>query len=107
MEEVQKYMVKHPTNGHQVGDVIELTSAEAENINAGEAEPRVELAADQSAPVTAAPDAPAEVEVPEGMEKAVATQEWLDANPEAAEKGVKVGDTIFVPINMTGSGKGD
>ena len=81
--EVQKYTVKHPTNGHQPGAVIELTAAEAENINAGEAEPRVVLAEDQSAPVTAAPE-------PTGAVSAAPnTYKFLKDHGD-----MKVGDTI-------------
>lgn len=36
------YKVIYPTNGHQPGEVIEITEAEAANFNAGEAHPRLE-----------------------------------------------------------------
>lgn len=45
----KKYICKLPTNGHQPGDEVFMTEAEAENANGGEAEPRYVLAEDQGA----------------------------------------------------------
>lgn len=38
----KKYKVLLPTNGFEVGSVVELTEAEAANLNAGEPTPRLE-----------------------------------------------------------------
>lgn len=67
---MSKYKVLLPTNGHAPGDEVELTDDEANNYNAGEPTPRVELIAEtpepaaEPAPETppAEPEAPAEGE---------------------------------------------
>lgn len=40
--EKKKYKVLHPANGYEEGQIVEITEAEAANINAGEATPRLE-----------------------------------------------------------------
>lgn len=40
---MSKYKVLLPTNGHEVGSEVELSEEEANNYNAGEPTPRVEI----------------------------------------------------------------
>jgi hypothetical protein len=53
-EEKKNYLCKLPTNGHQPGDVVELTEDEVANFNAGEVEPRFILAGEVVADVAQA-----------------------------------------------------
>lgn len=92
-ETKSKYKVLLPTNGYEVGSVIELTEAEAAAINANEESPRVEaVQADVSegtpptppepAPETPkpAPEPPAGEPAPEG------------AGTPAGEEGASAGE---------------
>ncbi|TXH50827.1 MAG: hypothetical protein E6Q97_19630 [Desulfurellales bacterium] len=61
MADKKRYRCLLPTNGAQVGDIVEMTEAEAANANGGEAEPRFVLeegyvAQDTNVPQTAAVD---------------------------------------------------
>jgi hypothetical protein len=49
-----KYKILLPTNGYEVGSEVELTEEQANNFNAGEPTPRVELVA-EAAPEAVVP----------------------------------------------------
>ncbi len=48
-ETKKKYKTVRPTNGHQEGDIVELTDDEVANYNGGETEPRFVLCAEEGA----------------------------------------------------------
>lgn len=73
-EEKNKYRCVLPTNGNEVGTILELTEAEAASINAGEESPRVELVVD-AAPESAQEAAPSEEAAPAEEQKPEGEQE--------------------------------
>lgn len=92
-----KYKVLLPTNGLAVGEVVELTDAEAQGYNAGEPTPRVEQVADDAPAVEKpagenpepAPEAPAPETTPTPAREDAGTDAGAgaDAGTAAPEGG--------------------
>lgn len=53
-----KYKVLLPTNGYEVGSIVELSEEVAANFNGGEPTPRVELIPEEPAPEVAPAEVP-------------------------------------------------
>jgi hypothetical protein len=88
MEELKKYVCLLPTDGHQKGDVVEMTEEQFAGINANEPEPRFEVFVED------VEDAPAEEvatdAAPEGEE--VVTPEATEPEAPATDPAAPASD---------------